>query len=191
MDIRKAMTPAATAIAFFGPTGGCVNACLAYTLLNGYKAIALARTPAKLTAQLLQQPGLTPETLEQQLRIVPGDVTDVEAVMKTLIVRDSATGPIELVSSVISGIGGTGVMHYTREAPCDRVKMRLPSLPHIEIPDAHITEKSTAAQLEALRRIAHEKFPSYEALCGCCAARDCDFGDGDQEGDQAGCAASI
>jgi len=91
-----------TTIAFFGATGGCTNACLAHTLNAGYKASALARTPSKLTTQLLAQ-DVDQATIDSNLTIIQGDVTDVEAVKRT-ICPQSNNGT--LVSTIISGIGG-------------------------------------------------------------------------------------
>jgi hypothetical protein len=146
-----------TTIAFFGATGGCTNSCLAYTLLNGYHARALARTPSKLTALLLTQPGITQEMLSSQLEIIEGDATDAESVKKTLLVNTSTP-----VTSIISGVGGTGMMSYTREASCAKSKFRVPALPHIELENPHITEQTTRALLAALGQIA-AGFPSLEA----------------------------
>ncbi|KAJ5552623.1 hypothetical protein N7494_002001 [Penicillium frequentans] len=150
-------------IAFFGPTGGCVNACLAHTLLNGNKVIALARTPSKLTTQLLEQPGLTTEILDTQLKIIQGDGMDIEAVMKTIIVSETgsekSTQPT-LVNMIISGMGGTGTMAFTRPSPCDKIPMRVPTLPHVVIPNPHVTEQFTMTFLEALGQIA-ERFDSF------------------------------
>ncbi|OOQ91216.1 hypothetical protein PEBR_01433 [Penicillium brasilianum] len=149
-----------TTIAFLGATGGCANACLAYTLRSGYNAIALARTPEKLTAQLLTQPGLTQKTLDTHLRIVQGDARDIETVMKTLIVS-STEHTTTLVSQVVSGIGGTGELIMTKPSPCAQIPMRVPTIPYIGIPNPHITEESTTALLGALRRIADERFTSF------------------------------
>lgn len=147
-----------TSIAFFGATGGCINACLAYTLLNGYNARALARTPSKLTTLLLSQPGITPEILANQLVIIEGDATDVESVKKTLITNtDPET--CTLVTNIISGVGCPGVMSYTRESSCPTSKFRIPTLPHITLENPHITEQTTRALLEALEQIA-SRFPS-------------------------------
>lgn len=151
------MTPT---IAFLGATGGCANACLAYTLRSGYNAIALARTPEKLTTQLLTQPGLTQETLDIHLRIIQGDARDIETVMKTLIVTETEQNTT-LVSLIISGIGGTGELVMTKPSPCDQIPMRMPTIPYIGIPNPHITEESTTALLGALRRIADERFASF------------------------------
>ncbi|KAJ5921294.1 hypothetical protein N7466_009620 [Penicillium verhagenii] len=163
-------------IAFFGPTGGCANACLAYTLLNGHKAIALARTPAKLTTQLLEQPGLTTAILNTQLRIIQGDATDMEAVMQTLLVSetprslksaggDSATSRPVLVDMIVSGIGGTGAVSITKASSCDKIKMRVPSLPYVDLANPQITEQFTVALLGALGRVAG-RFSCFEEYAG-------------------------
>lgn len=150
-------------IAFFGPTGGCANACLAHTLLNGYKAIALARTPSKLTTQLLEQPGLTTEILDTQLVIIQGDAMDIDAVMKTIIVPETGSekpAHPTLVNMIISGIGGTGIMAFTKPSPCGKSTMRVPTLPYVKLSNPHVTEQFTTTLLAALGRIA-ERFDSY------------------------------
>ncbi|KAJ6110012.1 hypothetical protein N7486_002247 [Penicillium sp. IBT 16267x] len=155
-------------IAFFGPTGGCVNACLAHTLLNGYKVIALARTPAKLTTQLLEQPGLTTEILDTQLKIIQGDGMDIEAVMKTIIFSETGSekpSQPTLVNMIVSGIGGTGTMAFTKPLSCGKMTMRVPALPHIEIPNPHVTEQFTTTLLAALGRIAGS-FDSFADYAG-------------------------
>lgn len=147
--------------AFFGATGGSTSACLAHTLRNGHNAIALARTPSKLTTQLLEQPGLTQDHLDKHLRIVQGDATDVEAVMKTLIASEDTTRTT-LVSSIISGLGGAPVMTYTRPVPCDKINLRVPILPYIDLDNPNITEQFTRTLLRALERVAAERFPSFQ-----------------------------
>lgn len=150
-------------IAFLGATGGCTNACLSYALRNGHNAIALARNPSKLTTQLLSQPGLTQSMLDKHLCIIQGDARDTETVMKTLIVSSTSHGTNPtLVSHVISGIGGTGQFVLSRPSPCAQIPIRIPTIPHITIPNPHITEESTAALLAALRRIATEQFTSFD-----------------------------
>jgi hypothetical protein len=151
-----------TTVAFFGATGGCTNACLAYTLLNAYHARALARTPSKLTTLLLTQPGITQDILSSQLEIITGDATDVESVKKTLLVNTDSNNTCTPVTSIISGVGGTGMMSFTRETHCSKSKFRLPALPHIELENPHITEQTTRALLAALEQIA-AGFPSLEA----------------------------
>lgn len=153
-----------TAIAFFGATGGCANACLTYTLLSGYNARALARTPSKLTALLLSQPGITQEILSRQLEIIEGDATDVESIMKTLIINKSAPNDAcTLVTSIISGLGGAPTMAFTKESKFAKTQMRMPALPHIQLSNPHITEQTTSALLEALAKIAFDRFASFEA----------------------------
>lgn len=162
--IHKAAMSTGT-IAFLGATGGCANACLAYTLRAGYNAIALARTPSKLTTQLLSQSGLTQDILHKHLRIIQGDARDIETVMKTLIVSTNThTGHnTTLVTHIISGIGGTGELVFTRASPCSQIPLRrVPTIPHISIPNPHITEEATAALLGALGRIAAERFASFD-----------------------------
>lgn len=153
-------------IAFLGATGGCANACLAHTLLNNYNAIALARNPAKLATQLLSQPGLTQSILDKNLRIIQGDARDIETVMETLLVPDTHpanTSPnTKLVNHIISGIGGTGEIVLTRASPCPSIPFRIPTLPHIGIPNPRITQEATAALLGALARIAAERFGSFD-----------------------------
>ncbi|KXG49818.1 uncharacterized protein PGRI_057860 [Penicillium griseofulvum] len=156
-----------TTIAFLGATGGCANACLTYTLLNGYNARALARTPSKLTTMLLSQHGITEEILSRQLEIIKGDSTDVESITKTLITNsDPNSAPNEtctLVTSIVSGIGGTPTISFSKETKCANTQIRIPALPHIELSNPHITEETTRALLAALAQIASERFTSPEA----------------------------
>ncbi|KGO44530.1 hypothetical protein PEXP_020480 [Penicillium expansum] len=155
-----------TTIAFFGATGGCANVCMTYTLLNGYNARALARTPSKLTTLLLSQPGITQEILSQQLEIIEGDATDVESIMKTLIIdsnpKNAPNGACTLVPSIISGLGGSPTMAITKESKCAKTQMRMPALPHIQLSNPHITEQTTSALLAALAKIASDRFASFE-----------------------------
>lgn len=85
-------------LAFFGATGGCANACLAHSLLNGHRAIALARSPQRLREQL-EMRKVSSSVVAEQLHIVQGDVKDVKAVGEVL--RFGGRG----VDTVISGIG--------------------------------------------------------------------------------------
>lgn len=136
-------------VAFFGATGGCTNACVAHALKAGYHIVALARTPSKLTAQLLNQ-GINQETLDAQLRIVKGDATDVEAV-KSTILGEASDGEPALVSTIISGIGGLphlGTKHGI--------------IPTFKLDNPHITEQTTQAMLSALRDV-YAKYPNLAA----------------------------
>ncbi|EKV12901.1 NAD(P)-binding domain [Penicillium digitatum] len=156
-----------TTVAFFGATGGCANACLTYTLLDGYNARALARTPSKLTTMLLSQPGMTPEIISRQLEIIEGDATDVDSILKTLITnsnpQNAPNGTCTLVTSIISGLGGTPAISFTKEAKCAKTQLRMPALPHIQLSNPHITEQTTSALLGALAKIASTRFDSFEA----------------------------
>ncbi|KAF9156126.1 hypothetical protein BG015_007168 [Linnemannia schmuckeri] len=98
-------------IAFFGATGGCTNACLVHTLNAGFHATALARTPSKLTDMLLAQ-GLDQSTIDTQLTIVKGDISDIPAI-KSVLTRNTA----QLASQTISGIGGTPQMQMSLRRP--------------------------------------------------------------------------
>ncbi|PGG96099.1 hypothetical protein AJ79_09725 [Helicocarpus griseus UAMH5409] len=126
-------------LAFFGVTGGCANACLTHTLKNGYKASALARTPSKLQSQLISQ-GLDKETLDNNLTIIQGDATDVEAVKRTL---SPAANHGKIVSTIISGLGG---------APKFQTSLTQP----ITIDNPNITEQATRATLAAIEALLQQ-----------------------------------
>ncbi|GAD97284.1 conserved hypothetical protein [Paecilomyces variotii No. 5] len=132
-------------IAFFGATGGCANACLTHVLQAGYHAVALARTPSKLTSQLLNQ-GLSQNTLDTQLRIIQGDATDPAAVRETILLS-----PTQLVSQIVSGLGSFPVVSRGSFL-----------LPHITLDNPTICESSTKALLSALRSI-YSDYPSVES----------------------------
>ncbi|KAK4502492.1 hypothetical protein PRZ48_005917 [Zasmidium cellare] len=97
-------------IAFFGATGGCANPCLAKTIEEGFNAIALVRSPAKLKNQLKERT-ISGDVLDQRLIIVEGDVRDAEAVGKVL--ENSGKG----VDVVISGIGGVATPQFSLLRP--------------------------------------------------------------------------
>ncbi|KAL2218559.1 hypothetical protein M432DRAFT_632116 [Thermoascus aurantiacus ATCC 26904] len=130
------MSPSNSTIAFFGATGGCTNACLAHTLRAGHHTVALARTPAKLTSQLLSQ-GLSPATLDTQLRIVQGDARP--------------GGQPRLVEKIVSGIGGTLFLQRKNS-----LVLRL------TLDNPTITEDTTKALLTALRDI-YARYPSLSS----------------------------
>ncbi|KAL2002208.1 hypothetical protein VTN02DRAFT_431 [Thermoascus thermophilus] len=153
-------SPTAT-IAFFGATGGCTNACLAHALKAGHHAVALARTPAKLTAQLLGQEGISQATLDARLRIVQGDATDPEAVRETILLppddnnsssssSSSSNGPPRLVPTIVSGIGGTPSLQ------------RNSLVPRFTLDNPTVTEDTTQALLAALRDI-YARYPSLSS----------------------------
>lgn len=105
-------SPSTTKVAFFGATGGCANSCLTHTLKAGYNVTALARTPSKLTSQLISQ-GLSQETLDRHLTIVQGDVTDVSAVKETLFPKKDGA----LVPLIVFGIGSVPKFQKSLRTP--------------------------------------------------------------------------
>ncbi|KAK9374320.1 uncharacterized protein V1513DRAFT_84620 [Lipomyces chichibuensis] len=132
----------ATTIAILGATGGCANASLVHSLLAGYDVRALARTPSKLTSQLLAQ-GLTQQILDQHLTIIHGDATNVDDVKRTLV----SSG--KLVSLIITGLGGKPVLQKSLRRP-------------VTLDNPGICSSSIEALLSALRA-AYDENPSTPA----------------------------
>lgn len=122
-------------IAFFGATGGCGHACLVHTLNSGYRVSALARTPSKMTSQLLAD-GVTQETLDRNLVIVQGNSKDVSAVKRTLCPDEDGA----IVSKIISAIGGTPKTTYNPFRP-------------VSLDDPTICAQSTTALIQALQEL--------------------------------------
>ena len=126
----KPVTMPARTLAFFGATGDCAGYCLANALKSGYDCVALARTPAKLT-QSMKDKGVPSEALDQHLKIVPGDVKDIEAVKKALQLNG------KVVDTIISGIGPTPKFQWSLTAP-------------ISLGDLTICQSATRTILRAL-----------------------------------------
>ncbi|PGH29826.1 hypothetical protein GX50_07405 [[Emmonsia] crescens] len=124
-----------TNIAFFGATGGCANACLTFTLKNGYKASALARTPSKLQALLISQ-GLDQATIDNNLTIIQGNARDIEAVKRT-ICPERNNG--KAVSVIISALGATPKL--------------VSSIQPISLDDPSICEDATKIILSAVEAV--------------------------------------
>lgn len=131
-------------IAFFGATGGCAGHCLAYSLNAGYNCTALARTPAKLTSSLKAK-GISAETLDRHLTIVQGDVKDVEAVKRTLLLPD---GKDEVVDQIMSGIGTYPALQWSIRRPVFQ-------------PDATLCRDAVATILRALQQLKANKKPLF------------------------------
>ncbi|KAK4505196.1 hypothetical protein PRZ48_003159 [Zasmidium cellare] len=93
-------------LAIFGATGGCAGSCLAAALKQGYSCKALARTPSKLTAFMLEK-GVEDKTLDSYLTIIPGDIRDIQAVKQTLANADI----------IISGIGAYPKWQWSLRKP--------------------------------------------------------------------------
>ncbi|KAF3482773.1 uncharacterized protein GIQ15_02097 [Arthroderma uncinatum] len=123
-------------VAFIGSTGGCANSCLAHSLKGGYKVIALARTPAKLTEQLKVQ-GIEQSVIDSQLTVVQGDVYDIEAVKRT-VAPESNDGT--LVQTIISGIGSTPKLQASIMQP-------------VTLNDPNTCEKATNNIISAVREV--------------------------------------
>ncbi|RDL31100.1 uncharacterized protein BP5553_09889 [Venustampulla echinocandica] len=86
-------------IGFFGATGGCAAACLAYCLREGYTCTALVRNADKLT-KLLSAHDISASTIAAQLTVIVGNVKNAEDVRKTLFSNSGSC-----VDIVISGLG--------------------------------------------------------------------------------------
>ncbi|OAQ30462.1 hypothetical protein K457DRAFT_18309 [Linnemannia elongata AG-77] len=146
--------PTTRIFAFLGATGGCTNACLAHTLLAGFHASALARTPSKLVQMLLAQ-GIPQTTIDSQLRIVKGDSGDVSAVKNILLVPSTSTAAGEgeeafgLVSAIVSGIGGVGKLQWSLRRP-------------VTVNDPDLCTNAAKTVVQALREI-YETHPSLVA----------------------------
>jgi NAD(P)-dependent dehydrogenase (short-subunit alcohol dehydrogenase family) len=108
-----------TTVAFFGATGGVVNATLVHTLKAGYKATALVRTPQKLRAQLTSQ-GLDDATIDATLTIVQGDATDVAAVKRTLLTASP--------TFIVTGVGAAPKFDFDLRHPGQIMTIDQPSL---------------------------------------------------------------
>ncbi|KAI9875807.1 MAG: hypothetical protein M1830_007905 [Pleopsidium flavum] len=103
-------------VAFFGATGGCALAALALALKSNHTCTALARSPSKLTSLLLSSHDVPRSIISTYLTIIPGDVKDLSAVKKALLVSNNPAlnesdnivrHDERIVDIIISGIGGT------------------------------------------------------------------------------------
>ncbi|KAF4181100.1 hypothetical protein CNMCM8694_005575 [Aspergillus lentulus] len=131
--------------AYFGATGGCANACLAFALRQGLKAVALARTPKKLHDMLLAQ-GISEQTITANLIIIQGDVTDIAAVKKTLVSGDQR----KLVDKIVSGVGARPSVQFSLTTP-------------VKMDNEHICEQAITTIIRALGEI-YAEYPD-ERLC--------------------------
>lgn len=134
-------------VAFFGATGGVTNAILIHTLLAGYKAVALVRTPQKLR-DLLTSQDVSGELLNN-LTILEGDALDVAAVKRTL----TASGPQTLPTVIVTGLGGTPSVKFQWLRPFQFVTLSNP----------HICGTAAATLMTALQEIYTEQ-PTLKAL---------------------------
>lgn len=98
-------------ILFLGATGGCALASLTHTLNAGYNAIALVRTPSKLTS-LLTARGISESTLSSLLTIHSGNARSVAAVKAALLIT-SPDGSVRLPNTIISGLGAAPKLAFS------------------------------------------------------------------------------
>lgn len=116
-------------ICFFGATGGVANACLTRVLNSGeFKAIALARTPEKLRAQLLNQQNLDEATIDGNLTIVKGDATSIEDVERALLARVSGGTDSSLPCMIITSVGGAPVFQFSVWQPLNIIAIDNPNI---------------------------------------------------------------
>ena len=92
-------------IAFIGATGGCALAALAHTLRANIPAVALARTPSKLT-NLLEAQQIDSATISRHLTIVSGNAHDVASVKSAL------TPNGQLVDVILMGLGAAPIFAF-------------------------------------------------------------------------------
>lgn len=136
-------------ILFLGATGGCTLAVLIHTLQAGYPAIALARTPSKLTT-LLTEAGIPTSTLDTLLKIHQGNATSIPDVKATLLLASTPTTPT-LPSTIISGLGA---------AP--KIQFGLNPLNWLSIDNPDLCGTAAATLVTALKEIYTEQ-PSLRA----------------------------
>jgi nucleoside-diphosphate-sugar epimerase len=117
-------------LAFFGATGGCAGSCLAAALKGGYICTALARTPSKLENALLSR-GVNKTIMASNLKIVGGDVRDIEAVTRIIAGADvivsgvgaypqfqlSVCKPLVLTDSTICADASTTILEACQSNP--------------------------------------------------------------------------
>ncbi|KAJ9196366.1 hypothetical protein DTO166G4_528 [Paecilomyces variotii] len=148
-------------LAFFGATGGSTISCIAPAIEAGYKCNALVRTPSKLE-NLLRERKVSDSAIAANLQITAGNVTDVEAVKKTLV-RDGAN-----VDIVISGIGGkllfTNPLKPTLDNPTicqDAVSTIISALNSLAGPKPTLVALSTTGISDKKRDLPVAMMPMY------------------------------
>jgi hypothetical protein len=142
------MSTSKPTIFFLGATGGCTLAALTHTLNAGYPSIALARTPSKLT-QLLLSAGIPQTTLNQLLKIHPGNAlstTDVKTALLLASPSQSQSSSPTLPSTIITGLGATPQFNFRSLNP----------LNWVTIDNATLCGTAAATLVSALREIYTE-----------------------------------
>lgn len=95
-------------IGFFGATGGCTLNALVLTLKDDFKAVALARTPSKLSDLLVKDHKIPQSTIDSNLTIVKGSATDLAPVKEVLSHNPSI---------IITGLGAAPVFQWSLTRP--------------------------------------------------------------------------
>lgn len=125
-------------VAFFGATGGCAGFALAAALQAGHRCSALARTPEKLTASMLEK-GVDKEALSN-LSIVKGDVRDEATVTETITIDG------EIADIIVSAIGSFPVLQWSLTRP-------------VVIQDATICEDAAKVLVQSVAKSHSAKKP--------------------------------
>ncbi|PWY66013.1 hypothetical protein BO70DRAFT_366631 [Aspergillus heteromorphus CBS 117.55] len=92
--------PTLPTFAFFGSTGGCINACLALTLKAGYQCTARTRAQPPKLHDLLRKLEVPESAIANNLVMIQGNITDLATVQQALSLHGRT------VDMIISGIGG-------------------------------------------------------------------------------------
>lgn len=98
-------------LAFFGATGGCAGNTLALALKAGYTVHALARTPSKLTKLMSETYSIPDTSLNHNLTIIEGSISDSDAVRNVLLIDGT------IANTVIFGIGGAPKFNNSLRQP--------------------------------------------------------------------------
>ncbi|QIW99929.1 hypothetical protein AMS68_005447 [Peltaster fructicola] len=124
--------------AFFGATGDCAGYCLANALKAGHRCVALARTPAKLTASMKAKD--VPEAALTNLTIIQGDVRDQKAVESALRINGV------VVDTIISSVGSVPALRWSLTSP-------------VSVVDATLCGDAAKVLVSALRSLKPAKKP--------------------------------
>ena len=131
-------------LAFFGATGGCVNAALVLALQAGHACTALARTPSKLRDMLLAK-GVAAATLDAHLRIVQGDARD-ERALRAVLAPPAGAGAVTTAPA-------DGAYAYDHARAVQQVVSGMGAIPWSTAPDWAICADFATTLVAALRSL--------------------------------------
>ncbi|KAL9114402.1 MAG: hypothetical protein Q9227_001483 [Pyrenula ochraceoflavens] len=135
-------------LALFGATGGCTSALLVHALRSSHHTIsALARTPSKLTSQLLAQ-GIPQSTLSSRLLITPGSATSL-ADVKSCLTAGQPTPNNTVAPIIVSGLGGTPVFQWSVREP-------------VALDNPTICQDAARVLVQALQELGVDRLPTAE-----------------------------